>query len=169
MIIVKPSHILRIWPIRRIISISITMDKMAVFVSVPLFSLGLIDWSSLSSWKPAQLKWLYTIWSHTIAPTLHKGFPSNMPWSLDAFWLTAVFIDPFSPTLSIPSPPLPASPTVFPHQWCGAGRLSGLRLEQLSAAQRTLLIGSPEAVPLVEQSRAVTVEACRREPEPMQP
>ena len=111
------------------------------------------------------LKWLYTTWSLAAALTPHKGFPSNIPWSLDAFRLTAIIIDPLAP---VPCPPLLASSTVFPYQWCGARGLSGLRLEQLSPAQRTLLIGSPGAVPSVEQSRAVTVEACRSEQEPMQ-
>lgn len=69
--------------------------------------------------------------------------------SFCTFRLTPVFIDPLL-TPCAPSPPLPDNFTAFYHQRCGAGRLSGLQFEQLSATQRALLIGSLGAVPLVQ-------------------
>lgn len=148
------------WAISRRVNISVRMD-----VAFSYFHLRLIDGSneSISFFGESRLPqlqwrcdWLYTTWTLTVVPSPPKGFPvlSSSGWLLSSV---------------IPSPLLTlSSPTVFPQWWCGAVRLSGLWLEQLSPTQRTLLIGSPGAVPLVEQSRAVSVEACRRQPEPMQ-
>lgn len=62
-------------------------------------------------------------------PTPQKRSLSNRPQSFDAFRVTAGLHWSFLPlwlSLSLPSPPFRASSTVFLHQRCRAGRLSGL-------------------------------------------